>query len=110
MSEFSADKMRATIDILNENLDIEKDIRDRYQNIKMSLESYYKFIANKGKLLQSAIERVKAIKDRNPDQENRINQLELRFISRLQQANTQDDLNHAYKALLDTLDKEKIVE
>lgn len=112
MAESSADTMRKTMNLINENLDHSSElarIKSSMADISTSVANYLKFHNNKGKVLHSALERVTAIKQRNPDKSDRVAQLEQRFISRLQQATTQDDINKAYKALLDTLDKEKIL-
>lgn len=112
MTHDSTNQMRDYINLLNEGMNTNAELKKVQSVLKQmdaELESYMTLLNNKTKLLMSASERLHDITKRNPDKINRIKQLQQKFLSRMDQASDQAAITKAHEALLDTLDREKIL-
>jgi len=108
----STNQMRDYINLLNEGMNTNAELKKVQSVLKQmdaELESYMTLLKNKTKLMLSVSERLHDITKRNPDKINRIKQLQQKFLSRMEQAASQADITKAHQALLDTLDREKII-
>ncbi len=80
----------------------------RLMELQRMQEAQLSFLRNRGLVTDSTLERLDAVRGRNPSHAQRVDRLREIFLSRVNNAGNMDEVSTSLRKLLKTLDRERL--